>query len=100
MTDTEVSKIEDDMLQLSKEFEKELQQHEPKEPEPEPKPESEPEPEDKSELVELQKKYDYIVKANLRNQRRIKHLLYLLDEMGRRAAKLGLRFDEMESLAD
>jgi hypothetical protein len=43
------------------------------------------EPEDRSELAELQKKYDYMVKANQRNQRRIKHLLYLcLDEMGDR----------------
>jgi hypothetical protein len=93
MTDTD---IEDEMLQLSNEFEKAMEKHEQKVSEPD-----EPEPEvTDSELVALQKRYDYIVAANERNQRRIRHLVKLLDEMGRKAARLGLRFDQMDDLAD
>ena len=95
MTDTD---IEDEMLQLSNEFEKAMEKHEQKEIEPDEQ-ETETEIAD-SALVALQKKYEYIVAANERNQRRIKHLMYLLDETGRKAARLGLRFDEMEKLAD
>ena len=97
MTDTD---IEEEMLQLSNEFEKAMQQHEQKEPEPdEPEPETEPQVAD-SALAALQKRYDYIVAANERNQRRIRHLVKLLDEMGRKAERLGLRFDQMDDLAD
>jgi hypothetical protein len=97
MTDTN---IEEEMLQLSNEFEKAMQQHEQKEPvSDEPEPETEPEVAD-SELAALQKRYDFIVAANERNQRRIRHLVKLLDEMGRKAARLGLRFDQMDDLAD
>jgi hypothetical protein len=93
MTDTD---IEEEMLQLSNEFEKAIQQHEQKEPKPD-----EPEPEvADSELAALQKRYDYIVAANERNQRRIRHLVKLLDEMGRKAERLGLRFDQMDDLTD
>lgn len=47
----------------------------------------------------LQKRYDFIVAANRRNQQRIRYLMKLLDLMGRKAARLGLRFDEMDDLA-
>ena len=101
MTDND---IEDEVLE---EFEKAMQLHGPApkpkpEPEPASKPETEKQPEKQkeSELANLQKRYDFIVEANQRNQRRIRHLIHLLDEMGRRAARLGLRFDEMERLAD
>ena len=98
MTDND---IEDEVLE---EFEKAMQHHGPApkpepEPEPAPKPEKQPEKQKESELANLQKRYDFIVEANQRNQRRIRHLIHLLDEMGRRAARLGLRFDEMEALA-
>jgi hypothetical protein len=97
MTDTD---IEEEMLQLSNEFEKAIQQHEQKEPKPdEAEPETEPEVAD-SALDALQKRYDYIAEANERNQRRIRHLVNLLDEMGRKAERLGLRFDQMDDLAD
>jgi hypothetical protein len=97
MTDTD---IEEEMLQLSNEFEKAIQKHEQKEPEPdEAEPEMELEVAD-SALAALQKRYDYIVAANERNQRRIRHLVKLLDEMGRKAERLGLRFDQMDDLAD
>jgi hypothetical protein len=97
MTDTD---IEEEMLQLSNEFEKAIQQQEQKEPEPDkPEPETEPKVVD-SELAALQKRYDYIVEANERNQRRIRHLVKLLDEMGRKAERLGLRFDQMNDLVD
>jgi hypothetical protein len=97
MTDTN---IEEEMLQLSNEFETAIQKHEQKEPEPdEPEPETKPEVAD-SALAALQKRYDYIVEANERNQRRIRHLVKLLDEMGRKAERLGLRFDQMDDLAD
>ena len=97
MTDND---IEDEVLE---EFEKAMQHHGPKpEPEPtqEPEPEKQKEKQKESELANLQKRYDFIVEANQRNQRRIRYLIHLLDEMGRRAARLGLRFDEMEKLAD
>jgi hypothetical protein len=97
MTDTD---IEEEMLQLSSEFEKAMQQHEQKEREPDkPEPDTEPEVSD-SELAALQERYDFIVAANERNQRRIRHLVKLLDEMGRKAARLGLRFDQMDDLTD
>jgi hypothetical protein len=97
MTDTD---IEEEMLQLSNEFEKAMQQHEQKEPEPdESEPETEPKVAD-SELAALQKRHDYIVAANERNQRRIRHLVKLLDEMGRKAERLGLRFDQMDDIID
>ena len=102
MTDND---IEDEVLE---EFEKAMQHHGPAapkpkpepEPAPAPKPEPQPEKQKESELANLQKRYDFIVEANQRNQRRIRHLIHLLEEMGRRAARLGLRFDEMERLAD
>ena len=101
-----MSDIEDEVNNLSAEFEKCMEEAAKKtdaagggdtpmtpavkEEENIPQP-----PPDKSEL---QARYDYIVAANRRNIHRIRHLLDLLTTMGENAAKLGLKFNEMGAL--
>lgn len=96
MTDS----IEEELKNLNAEFEKAIAEVKTPDSDPDPDPDSDPEiPTPPPEDSELQAKYDYIVEANQRNQKRIRHLMKLLTQMGEKAAKLGLRFNEMDALA-
>ena len=100
-----MSDIEDEVNNLSAEFEKCMEEAAKKTeaagggaPTTPAVKEEEDIPEPPPDNSELQARYDYIVAANRRNIHRIRHLLALLTKMGENAAKLGLTFNEMGTL--